>query len=123
VVDPVAAAALAGWFALGQDTLGAWRTKISAEQPTEPQIFPEHFDLGITADGINYGFSPGDDQIATPYAYVGLHKAPALDEFWNTSFGAARTWREITTLSQALDFFAAAHARATRVTPRASAGQ
>ena len=50
-----------------------------AERPSAPQIFPEHFDLGVTAGAVNYGFSPGDDAIPTPYVYVGPHEVPTGD--------------------------------------------
>jgi hypothetical protein len=105
-VDPTAASALARWFALGDEALRALAVEIPAEQPSAPAIFPEHFDLGITAAKVNYGFSPGDDAIPTPYVYVGPHDLPD-DAFWNASFGAYRTWREITTPMQALTFFGA----------------
>ena len=36
-----------------------------------PVLWPEHFDVGITLDKVNYGVSPGDDDIPEPYAYVG----------------------------------------------------
>jgi hypothetical protein len=107
-VDPEAAAALAGWFALGEEALVALATETLAEQPSTPQIFPEHFDLGITAGAVNYGFSPGDDAIPTPYVYVGPHDALTDNPFWNAAFGAYRTWDEVTTAEQALQFFRAA---------------
>ena len=34
-------------------------------------LWPEHFDLGITLDRVNYGSAPGDADIGVPYAYVG----------------------------------------------------
>jgi hypothetical protein len=107
-VDPAAAAALAGWFALGEEALVELAAAALAEQPSAPQIFPEHFDLGITAAAVNYGFSPGDDAIPTPYVYVGPHDARTDNPFWNAAFGAYRTWDEVTTAEQALQFFRAA---------------
>jgi hypothetical protein len=107
-VDPTAAAALARWFALGEEALRELAAEILAEQPSAPAIFPEHLDLGITAARVNYGFSPGDDAIPTPYAYVGPHDTFPDDAFWNAPFGAYRTWREVTTPEQALSFFRAA---------------
>ena len=107
-VDPEAAAALAGWFALGDEALRAMAAEVPAEQPSTPQIFPEHFDLGITAGAVNYGFSPGDDAIPTPYVYVGPHDAIPDDPFWNAAFGAYRTWEEVSTVEEALRFFRAA---------------
>jgi hypothetical protein len=93
---------------LGAEALTALAAEISAEQPSDPQIFPEHFDLGITAGPVNYGFSPGDAAIPTPYVYVGPHALPADDPFWNAPFGAYRTWSEVSTPAQAMEFFRAA---------------
>jgi hypothetical protein len=107
-VDAGAAAALAGWFALGEEALAGLAAEALAEQPSAPQIFPEHFDLGITAGAVTYGFSPGDDAIPTPYVYVGPHDALADDPLWNAAFGAYRTWDEVTTVDEALQFFRAA---------------
>ena len=107
-VDSEVAAALAGWFARGEEALAALAAEIPAEQPSTPQIFPEHFDLGITAGAVNYGFSPGDDEIPTPYAYVGPHAKPTDNPFWNAAFGAYRTWDKVTTVEEALEFFRAA---------------
>jgi hypothetical protein len=79
--------------------------EVAGESPSEPQIFPEHFDLGITAGSVNYGFSPGDDAIAEPYVYVGPHQLPPpAGDFWNASFGAYRTWSQVTNTQQALAF-------------------
>jgi len=108
VVDPKAAAALAGWFALGEEALLVLAAETTAEQPSTPQIFPEHFDLGITAGAVNYGFSPGDDAIPTPYVYVGPHDALTDNPFWNAPFGAYRTWSEVATAEEAQQFFRAA---------------
>ena len=52
-----------------------------------PVLWPEHFDLGITIDEINYGVSAGDDAIPEPYAYVGPWK-PRRGPFWDQPFGA-----------------------------------
>jgi Electron transfer DM13 len=64
-VDPTAAAALAAWFARGDAGLRAFAT---GEQPV---LWPEHFDLGIAVDEVNYGISPGDAGHAIPCAYIG----------------------------------------------------
>lgn len=109
-VDPEAAAALARWFAVGQQALEALALELPAEDPSEPQVFPEHFDLGLTAGRVNYGFSPGDEAVPEPYAYVGPHDTPTDDPFWNAPFGAYRTWREVSTPEEALDFFREAQA-------------
>ena len=56
----------------------------------EPVLWPEHFDIAIAVDGVNYGVTPGDAGIETPYMYVGPWPVPTGDDFWNTSFGAAQ---------------------------------
>jgi hypothetical protein len=109
-LDEAAAAALADWFRLGNEALVALTVHVAAEGPSEPQLFPEHFDLGITAGQVNYGFSPGDDAIPEPYGYVGPHRLPPpAGDFWNASFGAYRTWSQVTSTEQALDFLRAGH--------------
>ncbi len=110
-VDAAAATALAGWFALGRQALAGLAAELSGEDPDEPQIFPEHFDLGMTAGAVNYGFSPGDDLVPAPYAYVGPHDLPPPDGgFWNASFGAYRTWDQVPDARRALEFLRAGHA-------------
>jgi hypothetical protein len=61
---------------------------------------------------VNYGVSPGDAQLAVPYAYVGPW-APAdfAGSFWNTSFGAAHPLSEIDDLGA---FFAEGRTRTHR---------
>jgi hypothetical protein len=54
-----------------------------------PILWPEHFDVGVSIDGVNYGVSPGDAGIPAPYAYVGPY-APRAGDFWNAPFGSAR---------------------------------
>jgi hypothetical protein len=63
--------------------------------PTEtPVVWPEHFDVAIRLDDVNYGVSPGDIHIDEPYAYVGP-PTKRTGAFWNQPFGAARTMREL----------------------------
>ncbi|WP_433614714.1 hypothetical protein ACQP2P_09340 [Dactylosporangium sp. CA-139114] len=59
-----------------------------------PVLWPEHFDLGISLDEVNYGVSAGDSAIGEPYAYVGPWRARTGD-FWNMPFGAAHPVREL----------------------------
>ena len=109
-LDEAAAAALADWFRLGSEALSKFSLEVAAESPSAAQLFPEHFDLGITAGPVNYGFSPGDDAIAEPYVYVGPHRLPPpAGELWNAPFGAYRTWSQVTSSEQALDFLRAGH--------------
>lgn len=127
-IDAGAARSLAGWFQLGQEALATLAVELAAEHATEPEIFPEHFDLGVTAGTVNYGFSPGDAAIPQPYLYVGPHQVPPPDgDYWNASFGAFRTWTEVTDTGQALDFLRTGHslldcnAAPARVTEQPSA--
>jgi hypothetical protein len=92
--DPDAAAFLAACFAVGDAALRA------LDLGQEPILWPEHFDVGIVLDAVNYGVSAGDDFCAEPYAYVGPHdfrEAPDRYRggFWTAPFGAARPVREL----------------------------
>lgn len=73
-----------------------------------PVLWPEHFDLGISLDEVNYGVSAGDTAIDEPYAYVGPWR-PRDGEFWNMPFGAAHPVRQLPDL---LAFFAEGRRRA-----------
>ncbi|MFN8124959.1 MAG: hypothetical protein U0R64_00385 [Candidatus Nanopelagicales bacterium] len=53
-----------------------------------PIVWPEHFDMAITRDGVTYGVSPGDSFSDRPYAYVSPGRK-SDDAFWNAPFGAA----------------------------------
>jgi hypothetical protein len=87
-LDPAAARHLAECFAIGDAAL---RRLDPAQQPV---LWPEHFDVAITLDEVNYGVSPGDSYLAEPYAYVGPWR-PRTGDFWNAPFGAARPLREL----------------------------
>jgi hypothetical protein len=69
-----------------------------------PVLWPDHFDVGIQLDEVNYGVSPGDHYVDEPYAYVGPW-TPRTGEFWNAPFGAARPLRALP--GDALDHFLA----------------
>ena len=91
-VDPQACAALAAAFALARSALERLRSGATeAQSPTAPTLWPEHFDLAIEmgeeAGGrrANYGLSPGDENHAEPYFYVGPRSAPAEGDLWNAS--------------------------------------
>ncbi|MEV6981509.1 hypothetical protein AB0M95_09650 [Sphaerisporangium sp. NPDC051017] len=73
-----------------------------------PVLWPEHFDLGITVDEINYGVSLGDGYLGVPYAYVGPWEV-RTGEFWNAPFGAARPLSDLHDLH---GFFAEGQERA-----------
>jgi hypothetical protein len=99
-VDPAAARVLLDWFALGDRALRAFAP---AE---EPILWPEHFDLGIAVDEVNYGVSPGDAGHPLPYAYVGPW-TPREGEFWNAPFGAVRAAGELPDADAVVAFFTA----------------
>ena len=71
---------------------------------TEPILWPEHFDVAITLDEINYGVSPGDGFHDRPYAYVGPHRA-RTGAFWNAPFGAVRSLDDLSDVDSVVDFF------------------
>jgi hypothetical protein len=112
-VDAVAAARLGDWYAFGAAILSAL-----ADRTASPVLlWPEHFDIAIEmgdeAGGqrANYGFSPGDDDHAEPYAYVGPWTAEVSGELWEaTGFrGAELNYSELLAATDqqaaALDFF------------------
>jgi hypothetical protein len=106
VIEPGTARLLADWYHLGALAMSRFAAEIAADEPSPAWLWPEHFDLGITAGAINYGASPGDDQFTDPYMYVGPHDAPPPGEpFWNAPFGAVRTFRQIGTAEEAVAFF------------------
>ncbi len=84
VVDDAAARLLLGALSVGDAALRAFAPSGG------PVLWPEHFDIGISEGGVNYGVSPGDDHIPVPYAYVGPWTVPPADDFWTEPFGAAR---------------------------------
>ncbi|HKD98310.1 MAG TPA: hypothetical protein VKB69_12080 [Micromonosporaceae bacterium] len=114
-VDERAAAHLATCYAAGEAAL---RRLAPGETPV---LWPEHFDLGITLDEVNYGVSPGDGWLDEPYAYVGPWQR-RTGTFWTAPFGAARPLRELADAAVLADFFAEGRARAG-TDPVAPAGE
>ena len=89
-MDEACAAQIAEAFRRGDEALAA------LDPDAERVLWPEHFDVGISLDEVNYGVSPGDAGIPEPYAYVGpWSPADFTGPFWNTSFGAARPMAEL----------------------------
>lgn len=100
IIDAGEALRLAAWFQLGDEALQRFAPDVPA------QLWPEHFDLAITLDDVNYGASPGDHHSAEPYLYVGpAGGAPAADAFWNAPFGAMRTRDTVAGVDDAVAFF------------------
>jgi hypothetical protein len=98
-VDAAAAARVADAFAAGDAAL---RSLAPGETPI---LWPEHFDIGISADEVNYGVSAGDTYLAVPYAYVGPWSPPARDDYWNAPFGRALPIDDIGDVQAVLAFF------------------
>ena len=86
-IHPGAAAELQGAWVLGDAVLRAFGS-LHAAGGAEPVLWPEHLDVAVTVDEVNYGVSPGDGAIGEPYAYVGPHRLRA-GAFWNAPWGAA----------------------------------
>ena len=91
-VNPADALALGRWYGFGQGLL----ERLSGEagpndQPTEPTLWPEHFDIAIEmgpeeiGKRANYGLSPGDEEHREPYLYVGPWTAKPEGELWNAT--------------------------------------
>jgi hypothetical protein len=110
-IDAGAASTLAAWFELVDEALRRFAAEVGSAD--EPVLWPEHFDVGIVVDAVNYGGSPGDEHVPEPYLYVGPHAGPpARDDFWNAPFGAARTRSDIADADGAVDFFRQGRRRA-----------
>jgi hypothetical protein len=105
-VDPDAATTILDAFIRGDAAMR------ELSPGADPVLWPEHFDVGIAADDVNYGVSPGDVHFAHPYAYVGPWQ-PRVGDFWNADFGAARPMTQLPDVETLVRFFreGAAHAR------------
>jgi hypothetical protein len=102
-IDRDAARVLADWYALADAALRRFAHDLG--ETAEPVLWPEHFDLGITVDAVNFGASPGDSAFDDPYLYVGPHEGPtSVHDFWNTPFGAAVPAHRIPTTDHAVAF-------------------
>jgi hypothetical protein len=106
-VDPDAVAVVLGSLTAGAAAL----EQLAADTAEVPILWPEHFDVGIALDEINYGVSPGDAEHPLPYAYVGPWTKRAGD-FWNEPFGASRPVAELDGVAGILAFFHEGRARA-----------
>jgi len=105
-LDADQAGVILGALVLGHEALVAFA-------PAEtPVLWPEHFDVAIRVQDMNFGVSPGDGFVAAPYAYVGIAAAPAGDSFWNAPFGAAVPLRALPSAAAVAGFFAEGRERA-----------
>jgi hypothetical protein len=121
-IDPVAARALGDWFGLCASLLEQLRADADADGAgagSRVQLWPEHFDmavvLGTEGHRANYGGSPGDDDHAQPYLYVGPWERHGAsdDPFWNEPFGASLSSSAIREGADPLAFFRRAQALLT----------
>lgn len=97
-LDPTSVALLTQSLAVGDEALRA------LEPGPDPVLWPEHFDVAITVEEVNYGVSAGDSFHDGPYAYVGPWTVPT-GPFWNAPFGAVLSMRTDETVDRVLDFF------------------
>jgi hypothetical protein len=110
-VDLEVAANIASAYSRGDAALRA----LSPEE--EPVLWPEHFDIGISRDEVNYGVSPGDTHVPEPYAYVGPWTARS-GSFWNMPFGATRPMQDLPDAAAVEAFFREGAERAASDPPR-----
>ncbi len=99
-VDGEALDVLLGWFVRGDAALRAFAPGV------EPVLWPEHFDVGLAVDEVNYGASPGDVTHTGSYAYVGPWTS-RNGEFWNAPFGALRDAADLPEVDVVVAFFEA----------------
>lgn len=87
-LDPASSALLAAWYGFAFDVLGEMRDELAGDEPSEIQLWPEHFDAAFDAAAgagrATFGASPGDAASGgAPYLYV-LPPGPVeRDETWN----------------------------------------
>jgi len=103
-IDRAAAERIGAWLALGAEALAELAGAHAEDGPTPATLWPEHFDLGLSLAEVNYGVSPGDDDHAEPYLYVGPW-SPRSGEFWNEPFGASVAAPVIGSVADAMVFF------------------
>jgi hypothetical protein len=117
-VDEDSSRALAAFYAFAAAALAVLVAEADpADAPTQPRLWPEHFDiaieLGSEAGGAraNYGASPGDESHNEPYLYVGPWTAEVSGELWNARGfpGAELGYSELIAATDsgaaAIDFF------------------
>jgi hypothetical protein len=107
VIDEGAAGLIAEWFERGDSALRRFAPDVN------PVLWPEHFDVAITVDDVNYGVSAGDAAVPRPYAYVGpwiQREGP----FWNYPFGAVRTMEQVADGHALAAFFTEGRKQAAR---------
>jgi hypothetical protein len=104
-VDAAAAAAIANVYALADASLRQFGPTLT------PVLWPEHFDISIAIDDVNFGVSPGDASVPEPYAYVGPPQ-PRKGAFWTQPFGAAVPVAKLGDVDSVVAFFTEGRERA-----------
>jgi hypothetical protein len=105
-VDAAAAAVILRALAMGDAALRDLAVRHRADDPPTPVLWPEHFDVGIDLDEVNFGVSPGDGLIGEPYAYIGPRQR-RVGAFWDQPFGAARRLSDLADSAALAAFFEA----------------
>jgi len=114
LVDRDAARVIADWLALTDAALAEVADRHRDLEPSEAQLWPEHFDFALGVGQCTLGGSPGDATRDEPYLYVGpWEPASYVDAggFWNEPFGASLAWRPDLTVADAVAFFTEGIAR------------
>jgi hypothetical protein len=102
-VDEDSARVLGDFYGFACSILEELRHAESDADPARVRLWPEHFDIATELGSeqlgtrANYGASPGDEDHAEPYLYVGPWTAEVSGELWNaTAFnGAELTYSEL----------------------------
>ena len=110
-VDPASTELILSAWRRGDAALRELGDRYAEAAAPVPVVWPEHLDVAVTLDEVNYGVSPGDAYSAVPYAYVGPHR-PGSGPFWNAPFGAARPLSRLPTADDVLAFFERGRAEA-----------
>lgn len=103
-VDAHAATLITRAFELGDQALRTFAARHPGGDAAVPVLWPEHFDLGISLDEVNYGVSAGDDTIPEPYAYVGPWRQ-RRGPFWDQPFGATYRVQDLAVAADLVTFF------------------
>jgi hypothetical protein len=111
-IDRVAAERLGDLYAVAAEALERFRTELSDADPSTINLWPEHFDIAFDAGDesagqrAGYGVSPGDENHAEPYAYVGpWNQEVGDDPGWNASgfVGAELGYAELAAAADPVD--------------------
>jgi hypothetical protein len=103
-ISAPAAKAIADLFEIADEALTSFAAAHPDDSPTSIQLWPEHFDIALSSNEVNFGGCPGDDSHPSPYFYVGPW-SPRTGSFWTESFGATLPFRAGLGVEEILEFF------------------